>query len=104
MNANNAWLADVTDLIISDHETAGRPVLPAGARPRLEAALERLLVDRDALHGHIRTLQRQLGRNFRHRLPLSEAATAAVAERGLAALDDVALAVLLLNPVALHAL
>jgi hypothetical protein len=104
MSAQNAWRDDLTDLLISDHETAGRPVLPAGSRPRVQTALETILTNESALHGHVRDLQGRLGRQFRHTRALPDEQHQAVLARGLDALDDAALAALALNPVALWVL
>ena len=101
MAQNEAFLADITDLVISDQETEGRPAMPEGARPRAVEALGRLVVDRVALSGHFEELSRRLHRQFRHTKPLPDEQVGAVLERGLEALDDAALAALALNPIAL---
>jgi hypothetical protein len=101
MAENEAFLADVDALVISDRETEGRPALPEGARPRAVEALGRLVVDRVALSDHFKELARRLHRQFRHTKPMPEEQVRAVLERGLVALDDAALAALALNPIAL---
>lgn len=94
----------IADLIISDHEMAGSPVLPDESRGPLLHALEQLLVNGEILRAHIQRLQKVLGRRFRHVEPLPEDQEEAVLARGPDALDDATLARLLLNPIALHRL
>jgi hypothetical protein len=98
------WRPHLADLLISEHQTAGEPRLPAGGRGPLRAALQRLLVDRPLLDEHIRYLQQALAGRFRHCDLLPAAKAERLLERGVKALDDATLAALLLNPVALYAL
>jgi hypothetical protein len=91
------------DLIVADAGANGL-LLPADARPLLEAALNQILIDPDRLASHIRLLQKELGSRFRHREVLDETTSEAVLHGGLAVLDDTALACLALNPIALAAL
>jgi hypothetical protein len=93
----------LNDLIRADAGGNGSPLSP-DARSALEAVLTRILVDPDRLRDHIRFLQKQLADRFRHRELLDEATTEAVMHRRLTVLDDVALARLALNPIALVAL
>ena len=98
------WRPYLADLLISDHQTGGEPRLPPGGRGPLRAALERLLVNRPLLDEHIRFLQTALAGQFRHSELLPAAKAERLLERGVKALDDAALAALLLNPVGLYAL
>jgi hypothetical protein len=98
------WRPFLADLLISDHQTGGEPRLPPGGRGPLRAALRRLLVNRPLLDEHIRFLQQALAGRFRHSELLPAAKAERLLERGVKALDDAALAALLLNPVALYAL
>jgi hypothetical protein len=97
-------LTDLDDLLISDHETAGRPVLPEGSRERVIRELERIVVDRERLAAHVRAIRQRLGGTLPHREVLPEEAEEAVLRSGLGALDDGALAGLAINPGALYAL
>jgi hypothetical protein len=97
------WRPYLADLLISEHQTGGAPRLPPGGRGPLRAALRRLLVNRPLLDEHVRYLHQALAGQFRHReLPAAKAER--LMEHGVKALDDGALAALLLNPVALYAL
>jgi hypothetical protein len=93
----------LNDLINADAGDNGL-TLPPDTRPSLEDTLIRALLDPDRLKDHIQTLQKQLGTRFRHRELLDETTTEAVLHRGLTVLDDMALARLALNPIALAAL
>lgn len=97
-------LTDLDDLLISDHETAGRPVLPAGSRERMIRELERIVVDRDRLVAHVQSLQQRLGGALPSRGLLPEDVEEDALRDGLGALDDGALAALALSPGALCAL
>jgi hypothetical protein len=98
------WRPYLADLLISEHQTGGEPRLPPGGRGPLRAALRRLLVNRPLLDEHVRFLHQALAGQFRHRELLPAVQAEGLLEHGVKALDDGALAALLLNPVALHAL
>lgn len=104
MNAQQTFFSDMDELINSDNETNGKPILSAGTRPLLQEMLERALVNRELLAAHIRALQKKLGRKFRHTQALPEEQMKCVVKHGLGALDDALLAALALNPVALAGL
>jgi hypothetical protein len=96
--------SELHELILSDRKTGGRHVLLPDSRARLREALEQALVDWRALHEHIRLLQEQLGKDFRHTEPLADEVTEHVLAERLDVLTDADLAALALNPVALYAL
>jgi len=104
MNARDQLESLINDLNSSDRETNGQPKLPQGGRPPVQDLVKRLLVNRDELHAHIRVLQQRLDRPHRHAHFLPEDQTEAVVNAGLGALDDDALAALVLNPIALSGL
>ena len=60
-------LTDMDALIASDEETKGHPLMPEGSRRRIAEELARLIVTRELLAAHIRTLRQRVGPNFRHR-------------------------------------
>ncbi len=108
-----------------DADRRGAPALPPGRRPEAEAWLRRALVDFDALQAHVAVLSEwyatplRLPRprrdrwdgaaalpdappaGFPHATPLEDGRVVAVADGGLATLDDAELARLVLNPYAL---
>lgn len=94
-------LNHVTDLVISDHETDGRPALVPGGRPILVAGLEQVLVNWDDLGEYLRQIASRQKWAFRHHRPLADAELEAVLAGGLDAMDDPTLARLALDPVAL---
>src|SRR5438105_3028280 len=98
------WRPYLADLLISEHQSGGGPRLPPGGRGPLRTALRRLLVNRPLLDEHVRFLHQALAGRSRHAEPLPAAEAERLLERGVPALDDAALAALLLNPVALYAL
>ena len=104
---SNPFYNDVlTKLLSSDNETNGHPKLPTGSRESVLALLEKLFVDREALHDHIQWLQSKLGRQFRHNELLPDEQEDAIVNSGLHKLDNKTisneeLASLVLNPVAL---
>ncbi len=98
------WRPYLADLLISEHQTGGEPRLPPGGGRPLRAALRRLLVNRPLLDDHVRFLHQSLAGQFRHAELLPADKAERLLGRGVAALDDAALAALLLNPAALYAL
>jgi hypothetical protein len=88
----------------ADQNPSNGSSLPPGARPALDSAFTRMLVNPERLNEHIRYLQKEQGTPFPHQEPLDEATIEAVVRDGLTVLDDAALARLVLNPVALAAL
>jgi hypothetical protein len=104
MNPKKTFLKTLDDLVISDRETAGRPVLPPGSREQVQEALEQALVNWQALQAHFGELQKRLGRQFRHSQPLTTEQAELIIMHGVGALDEAALAALALNPVALYSL
>jgi hypothetical protein len=93
----------LNDLLIAAAPGHGPPLFP-GRRPALEAELTRTLADPERLHDHIRFLGKQLVGHFPSLDLLDESLTEAVLQGGLAVLDDVTLARLALDPVALAGL
>lgn len=91
----------IAQILASDEESNGHPVLPADSRPSIEVWLELLLIDPVALRGHIRRLQDAVGTQFRHTDALDEERTQAVLSGQWENLADGELAALVLNPPAL---
>ena len=93
--------ATIDAIVASDQETGGQPALPADSRSAVEAWLQRILIDRQALRRHIKHLQDAFGTQFRHTAALDEAGTEAVLAGQWERLGDRELAALVLNPPAL---
>jgi hypothetical protein len=104
MNAvlDDTYRSLIDGLCALDDAMNGHPQVSEANRPQALACLERILVDLPALDEHIRRLQKQFGRTFRHQVLLPEELSKQIVSKGAGVLSNDELAVLFLNPIALR--
>src|SRR5438309_1074544 len=95
----------VTDLLLSDRETGGRPALSEAGREEVVAKLPQLLTNDQRLQSYLDGLVASAAPfgGIRHSEPLTDEQTEKLLTSGAGALEREVLAQLMLNPLALRA-